>query len=485
MAEVSSSVIQALRVVEQNPGSAQAWLGLGAAFLAAERPSSAAEALEHALSLNPASAEIWQHVGVARRRLGQHVDGRRALERAVELAPADPRAWGNLSAALESCGDARAAAAAALQAATLEPAVGGWWAAYGNALRAEGDIPGALAAYARAERCSPDDVRIAWNRSLALLCDHQFGAGFEAYEVRRRRPQHRSLPDPVWTTGAPPQDGVVVHHEQGFGDTLQWARFLPRLAQRTGRVVVAAPGRLHGLLRGVEGVAEVVTRDQVQTADGLRAVGCGAHVGLMSLGARLGEDGGTLALNAPVFRVDPAACRRWRSELYDGRPLVVLNWQGNPSYERDHLRSPPLAAFAPAFAVPGIRWVSVQKFHGLEQLVDPVVQRAGVVDLGGRLDLGTHAFLDTAAVMQAADLVITSDTSTAHLAGALCCPTWVVLSRPADWRWGHRPDRTPWYPSMRLFRQATPGDWSSVFTSVAAGLREWIHQQSQPTMENP
>ncbi|HCH65758.1 MAG: hypothetical protein CL927_00405 [Deltaproteobacteria bacterium] len=484
MSNPSQSLVRALEHVERAPASADAWLGLGAAFLAAARPGSAVEALEHAVTLSPARSDVWQHLGLARRQVGQHEQGCRALERAVALAPTDAFAWGNFSAALESCGDAKAAAEAALKAAELDPQSGGWWAAYGNALRADGDISGALAAYDEAERRAPGDVRVAWNRALALLSAHRFTEGFQAYEVRSARPQHRALPQPVWTSGEPPPEGVVVHHEQGFGDTLQWARFLPRLAQRTSRVVVAAPERLHGLLQSVDGVDAVISREQVSTAEGLQAVGCTAHVGLMSLGARLQEDGQALAPAAPVFAVDPQAVAHWRDELHDGRPLVAIAWQGNPAYERDHLRSPPLPAFEPALRVPGVRWISIQKFHGLEQLHEAPASMP-IVDLGARLDLQSHAFIDTAAVMSAADLIITGDTSTAHLAGALCRPTWVVLSRPADWRWGHLPHRTPWYPSMRLFRQPSPGDWASVFSSVAASLGDWIGKHSKHAVESP
>jgi ADP-heptose:LPS heptosyltransferase len=133
--------------------------------------------------------------------------------------------------------------------------------------------------------------------------------------------------------------------------------------------------------------------------------------------------------------------------------------------------------------VEGLRWVSLQKFHGLDQLDAAVEPVSRIEDLGARIDLGPDAFLDTAAVMAASDLVITSDTSTAHLAGALGRPTWVVLSRPADWRWGHLPDQTPWYPNMRLYRQPSPGDWRGVFTAVAKDLRDWIESGSIRAVE--
>ena len=485
MAQPHPAVVRALRAVEQAPSSAPAWMALGAAFLSVGQARSALEALERAVRLGPDNALAWSHLGLAKRRAGDHLGGRVALERAVVLAPQDAACWGNLSAARESCGDAPGAAEAALQAARLDPTEAGWWAARGNALRTAGDIPGALAAYDQAEQLAPTDIRVPWNRALALLAHHNFADGFVAYESRRLRPQHKKLPGPVWESGPPPADGVVVHHEQGFGDTLQWARFLPELARHTKRVVVAAPARLHGLLATVPGVHGLVTREHAQDGGALAALGCSAHVGLMSLGALLGEAGPTLAQHIPVFHPPPEAVARWRQELSDGRPLVALTWQGNPSYERDHLRSPPLRAFAPVLANSRVRFISLQKFHGVEQLHRGTGALKNVEDVGARVDLGDHAFVDSAAVMAAADLIITSDTSTAHLAGALGRPTWTVLSTPADWRWGHHPTRTPWYPGMRLFRQPRPGDWTSLFASVAEALETWIGERPSRTSESP
>lgn len=482
MSAMSPALVKALRGVEAHPGRPEAWLQLGAAFLEAGNPTSAVEACEQATRLAPRASVAWQHLGLARRKARQHHQGRLDLECAVALAPHDPQAWGNYSAALESCGDARGAAEAALRACTLDPTNGGWWAARGNALRSAGNPDAALAAYDEADRRSPGDVRVAWNRALTLLSAHDFQRGLPAYEVRRQRPQHARLPAPVWDSGPPPSSGVLVHHEQGYGDTLQWARFLPRLAQHTAKVVVAAPKRLCALLRTVPGVHGVIDREEAQARGILERRGCGAHVGLMSLGARLGETGTSLTDGLPAFVPDSARVERFRTELAGPGPLVAITWQGNPAYERDHLRSPPLSAFSPVVQTPGVRFVSLQKFDGLDQLTSAGAPLDRIENLGARIDLGKDAFLDTAAVMSVADLIITSDTSTAHLAGALARPTWVVLSRPADWRWGNHPSGTPWYPSMRLFRQPTPGDWPSVFSEVAAALDTWI---AEPLASTP
>ena len=474
MSSPSRGVARALSAVEKAPSSGEAWSQLGTAFLLDGKAASAVEALTRAVALRPELPVAWAHLGLAKRRNGDHLGGLAALERAAALEPHSAAAWGNLSAALESCGHGAAAVSAAQRAVSLDPERAGWHATLGTALRSIGRLDAALDAFEGAAQRSPDDVRIPWNRALTLLSAHNFAEGFPAYEARLQRPQHRALPAPVWTAGPPPVDGVVVHHEQGFGDTLQWARFLPALHSCTGRVVVAAPPKLHALLSTVPGVAATVSREEAREDGALARLGCSAHVGMMSLGALLGETGDTLSVHLPTFHPDAANVDRWRTRLRDGRPLVALAWQGNPSYERDHLRSPPLKAFAPLLDHDGIRFVSLQKYEGVEQLRQGTGPLRRIEDLADTLDPGPDAFVDTAAVMMVADLVITSDTSTAHLAGALGRPTWVLLSTPCDWRWGHHPNRTPWYPSMRLFRQPRPGDWGGLFREVAGALDRGI-----------
>ena len=371
-------------------------------------------------------------------------------------------------------GELEAAVACASRAVALAPQAASWHAVLGTALRSSGQLEAAIDAYNRAETLSPHDPRIAWNRALAYLAAHDFERGLPAYESRRQRAEHKALPMPVWTQGAPPEQGVLVHCEQGFGDTLQWARFLPRLSRQTRRVVVAAPGRLMAMLRSVQGVSAVVSKAAARTDTALAELGCAAHVGLMSLGALLGEDGSSLAEELPLWT--PSAAQR-AAHASPGSRRIALCWQGNPAYERDHLRSPPLVHFEPIVAraaAAGISVVSLQKVHGLDQLSKATGALADVPDLGAQLDTGPDAFVDTAAVMAAADLVITSDTATAHLAGSLPTQTWLLLSRPADWRWGHEPDATPWYPQMRVFRQPTGGDWPSLFQCVDRALSAWI-----------
>ena len=475
---------QALKQVERTPGDARAWRDLARAFLQTGRAPASVEASRQALRLDATVGPAWTTFGLALRQTGNHFGGRQALSNAARLSPQDAACWGNLAGAHEALGEAEEAVRCARRAVALAPDQAGWHAVLGTALRAIGQVDAAIAAYDRAERLSPEDPRIPWNRALARLSGHDFAQGFVAYESRRRRPEHKPLPTPVWTEGAPPSGGVLVHCEQGFGDTIQWARFLPRLARQTARVVVAAPGRLQAMLRRIDGVDDVVEKEAARAPDALRTFGCEVHVGLMSLGARLHEDGHTLARELPLWSPSPAACAPYASK--DGL-RIGIGWQGNPAYERDHLRSPPLAHYAPLVdnaVARGVSVVSLQKVHGLDQLRAAQGALGAIPDLGAILDTGSDAFVDTAAAMSAADLVITSDTATAHLAGSLPTETWLLLSRPADWRWGHVPERTPWYPRTRVFRQPSPGDWPGLFSNVDRALSAWIDERLPVPLES-
>jgi hypothetical protein len=203
---------------------------------------------------------------------------------------------------------------------------------------------------------------------------------------------------------------------------------------------------------------------------------------MLSLGRVLGTTLATIPEDVPYLRAEPALVEHWRRELNavagPGELKVGIAWQGSPGHAKDHYRSVPLTRFAPLAALPGVRLVSLQKGAGSEQLA-ALGGLFPVVDLGERLD-ASGAFLDTAALMQGLDLVVTIDSALAHLAGALGAPVWVALSFVADWRWLLDREDSPWYPTMRLFRQRRPGDWDDVFARLAAALAERLARRGAP-----
>ncbi len=328
-----------------------------------------------------------------------------------------------------------------------------------------GDFPAAIRSLQRAVDMEPSNASHQWNLSHALLQSGDFVAGFDVHEHRVAM-----VGAPPWWKdrwrGTPLPEGtpVVFDAAQGLGDGIQFVRFASDVAARGAKVVVRAHPRLLPLFSRVTGVAEVMPTSEEPPADVLRAK-------LLSLphivGVRSAAD---LGARVPYLSVEPERVDAWRARLKPDGLRVGIVWQGNPTYEYDHLRSPALRHFLPLSHVPSVTLYSLQKFHGTEQLDHVDLSVHPIIPFGQELDQDIP-FLDTAATMKALDLVITSDTSTAHLAGGLGVPTWTVLPFAPDWRWPRTGSTTPWYPSMRMFRQPAPLDWPSVFREVEAALR--------------
>jgi hypothetical protein len=256
---------------------------------------------------------------------------------------------------------------------------------------------------------------------------------------------------------------ILLHPEQGLGDVIQFVRYAPLVKQRGGTVIVECPVRLMTLLESCAGIDRLVGRGGPLPAFDVQAP-------LLSLPGIFRTSLADVPAAIPYLWADPALEEQWRRELDGlGGFKVGIAWQGSPSNQYDRDRSIPLRYFEPLARCAGVRFLSLQKQWGVEQLQE-VAERFPVIDLGSRLDEAAGAFMDTAAVMKSLDLVITSDTAVAHLAGALGVRVWVVLAAIPDWRWLLGRSDSPWYPTMRLFRQPSRGDWPGVFNEVRRAL---------------
>jgi hypothetical protein len=254
---------------------------------------------------------------------------------------------------------------------------------------------------------------------------------------------------------------VLLYAEQGLGDTIQFARFAQRLASAGAEVTLEAPPPLTALLESLTGVAVIARGDPLPPYD--------FHLPLMSLPRLMGIAPDDLDAEIPYLVADRARAIDWSRRMGVEGFKVGVAWQGNPVGEIDQGRSIPLVAFAGLARMAGVRLISLQKGFGAEQL-EGAPDGMAVETLGAGFDAGSQAFIDTAAVMAGLDLVITSDTSIAHLAGALGRPVWVALKDVPDWRWALDREDTPWYPTARLFRQTTRGDWADVFNRIGRAL---------------
>jgi hypothetical protein len=299
-----------------------------------------------------------------------------------------------------------------------------------------------------------DDPVLHLNLGIVLLLTGQFETGWEEYEWRFRAGAARLPPcgQPRWMGEDLSGRTLLIRAEQGVGDTIQFCRYMPMIPAR-GRIVFEVQPGLRHLLRNV--AADVVTvGDALPPFD--------TWCPLLSLPHLLGMQ----APVPPYLAADADRVAVWRDRIGTHGRRIGIAWQGNPVAAAERGRSIPLREYLPLAQVPDVRLISLQKHHGLEQLAT-VPDGLRIETLGEDFDAGPDAFIDTAAVMQCLDMVITSDTSVAHLAGALGRPVWVGLQHVPDWRWLLEGEDCRWYPTMRLFRQPKRGDWGGVFARMA------------------
>ncbi len=265
---------------------------------------------------------------------------------------------------------------------------------------------------------------------------------------------------PRWTGQPLAGRSVLLLTEQGLGDTLHFIRYARRLKERGAHVVLAVQAALGRLLASHPDFDELFI---LGSADELPR--CDFYLPLLSAPGAFGTDASTIPGNVPYLAADPDLTDRWRRELAEIEGFKIgIVWQGSRDFRLDRWRSIPLAQFAPLARLPGVRLISLQKGFGSEQVAEVDFP---VLDLAARLDEVAGPFMDTAAVIRNLDLVVAPDTAIAHLAGALGAPVSLALQFSPDWRWLRRRDDSPWYPTMRLFRQATFGQWPEVFERIA------------------
>ncbi len=457
LAEAEASLHEALRLA---PNYVEAHNNLGNVLKDRGRPADAEACYRHALQLRPDSVLAHNNLGALLTETGRAGEAVATLGEALRLNPKYPEAHNNLGNALREQGDVDGALASYRRALGLRPDYPEAHNNLGATLAQHEQFDEALACYGRALEPRPDYAQAHLNRALAWLLLGDYERGWPEYEWRLKARDAVPLARPRWD-GAPLQGKtILLHAEQGLGDTIQFARFAALVEQKGGTVVLACQKPLSRLLAGCAGYRLVALDEALPPFD--------VHAPLLSLPAILGTTLATVPADVPYLRADPALTEHWRAELAALPGFKVgIAWQGNPGYPWDRARSIPLKEFAALAAVDSVRLVSLQKGPGTEQLgqID-----FPVLDLGKRLDEANGPFVDTAALIAALDLVVTSDSAVAHLAGALGARAWVVLPKVPDYRWLLGRGDCPWYPTVRLFRQERPGDWASVFRRVADEL---------------
>lgn len=410
------------------------------------------------LAADPGFAPAWINSGVALRGLGRVDAGVACLLHGVALKPDDAGARSNLGNALRAAGRLEEARDSHLTAIELDPEGGSFVYNLGLVLRDLGDLDGAIARFDAAESMGYSTAELKWDRALALLLRGDMARGFAEYEWRWDIPDSkpRGLEGPAWTGEDLSGKTLLVYAEQGFGDTIQFVRYLPLVADRAAKVVFECQEPLARLFQASEACAgiEIVARDRDPLPE------YDYQIALLSLPHR--TDTGLVPADAPYLA--PAAEMPRVSNRSDGLH-VGLVWAGKPSHRNDRNRSLTLSDLAPLLEVSGAYFYSLQMGDSADTIA-PMGYASVVRDL--RPVIGD--FADSAALLQSFDLLITADTAPAHLAGALCRPVWTLVPFAPDWRWRTGSEDTPWYPSMRLFRQSAPRQWDDVVLRLRQAL---------------
>jgi Flp pilus assembly protein TadD len=419
-------------------------------------------ALRHyreALTGAPRDASLHCNIGVTLARLRRFEEACVALQTAVSLSPSRPDIHSNLADLLTEMRRYEEALVHCRKAVDLDPALAGAQNNLGRVLEYLGRFEEAGAAFRNAAQGDLPEAH--FNYSLHLLRTGDYLQGFREYEWRWRcngfPSGSRAFQRPLWDGSDLSGKTILIHAEQGFGDTLQFVRFLPQVAARHGRVLFQVQPELRTLLADFPGVWRVVSQGEP-----LPPFDC--HCPLLSLPRLLETRVDTIPADAPYLKPDAARAASWQSLRKPGCLHVGLVWSGSAANTHNHSKSLPLAAFAPLGAIAGISWHSLQKGSAAEAAAPP----PGM--LLQNLEPHLKDFSDTAAILSNLDLLITMDTAIAHLAGALGTPVWVLLPFVADWRWMRDREDSPWYPAARLFRQTAAEDWQGVVGRVRPEL---------------
>jgi tetratricopeptide (TPR) repeat protein len=453
------------------PPNAALYNNMGTALIGARRYQEAVSVLESALVLAPAYERALVNLGRALYEAGRAAESVERLRRALVLKPDYVPALVNLGNALTATGQFAQAQTALERAIDLAPALPEAGIGLSNTLLRSGRPKDALEILQGVVARSPSHAQSRWHLGHLLFL---LGHWMEAWPHMEFRLEHLGVSP---AAGMQRWDGVIDNDlelylvaEQGLGDQMQFARYARCLSQLGMRCIIRCEPRLAKLLEE----AELGCRVEPQTMARPEHDPAARWTPLLSLPAWHRTQPDTVPCPQGYLKADGNRGALWESRL-PGRPdlRVGLVWAGNPQFEvgRSVGRSPGLAAMTPLLGVGGINFVALQKGHGEEQFTDDP-QYACITKLPD-LDAGPDAFLDTAAVLKCIDLLITSDTAIAHLAGALGVPTWLCLTHVPDWRWGLHGDHTPWYATVRLFRQPRFGAWAPVFDQVAAELAAW------------
>jgi tetratricopeptide (TPR) repeat protein len=456
------------RAHDASPRSAALLTDLSTLLVITNRNAEALSYLDNALRLEPNSEQALFYRAVALTNLNRTHEALNNLDQLTAINPSKALYQHNRASLLVQCG--RYDEAEALVNRVLAQQLG-----YPPSLLLKGLIEmnrerfsDAIGIFDQIIAREPTFHEAIFNRGIIRMLTGEMASGWRDLESRWYAQLHLKpdLAAPHWSGESLEGRSLLVYCEQGFGDIFMFCRYLPLLAKQGAEVFFLVPDQFIRLLQGLSADIQVVsTIPRDRDID--------FQIALMSLPYRLGTDLTNIPSDVPYLFADPIKVAYWRDIIGSNGFKIGINWQGNPKAKVDLGRSIPLRAFYPISQVPGARLISLQKNVGLEQLSD-IPSDMTVETFEGS---GTDGFIDTSAIMRNMDLIISADTSIAHLAGALAIPVWIVVKRIPDWRWMLEREDSPWFPTLRLFRQSVNGVWLDVFEKIAIELTTRISQK--------
>ena len=467
------------KAIALKPDYPEAYSNRGNVLQELRRLDEALASHDRAIALKPDYAQAYSNRGNVLQDLRRLDEALASHDKAIALKPDYAQAYSNRGNVLQELRRLGEALASHDRAIALKPDYAQAYSNRGLVLQELRRLDAALASYDKAIALKPDYAEAYKNKSVCLLLGGRFEQGWSLYEWRKKNPEYvklfaaHSYSQPLWFGEERiAENTLFVYWEQGLGDTIQFCRFA-KLAEHLGaNIVISAQNCLHGLLKTLSPSIKLIKENEV-------ALNFDYHCPLMSLSLAFNTTLENIPADIPYLCAEPERTENWKQKLGNDGFKIGIAWQGSKG-RIDTGRSFALTEFYGISQVPNVRLISLQKHEGVEQL-SKLPEGMKIESLGEDYDAGADAFLDAAAVMENLDLIISSDTAIAHLAGALGRPVWVALKHVPDWRWMLDRSDSPWYPTMRLFRQRTRGDWEGVFSDIANELVALICSKQEIT----
>ena len=471
--KLSKAIENYQKAIQINHSFSEAYNNLGSALKEQDDIGKAIKCYKKAIELNPNYVEAHSNLGNVFRENGKINDALKHCQKAIELNPNCAEALNNLGNILKDYGNLDEAISYFQKAIGPKPNLAEAYNNLGNAFKEQGKIDLAIEHYEKAIDIKPDYADAHYNKSLALLLMGMFEDGWVEYEWRfqskevSRQIGVRHFNKPRWDGSELGGKTILVYAEQGFGDTIQFIRYLAFVKAKGGHVIFVCQKHLVNLLQGYIGIDLLIE----ENCDGTIDIDFDVYTSLLSLPLLLGITSNNISVKFPYLFPNKELKNTWNKRINSVLFKVGLVWAGNPLNKNDRNRSCKLTDFATLLKIDGIAFYSLQKDLPSVEIKN-LLAEINIVNLDDQL----HNFADTAAVLSNLDLLVSVDTAVAHLAGALGIDVWTMIPFVPDWRWLLRSDKTPWYPSMRLYRQHKPGDWKSVIDCVVGDLENLIQQ---------